>query len=181
MLTGRLRLHACIASALTTSVGRRYDTLVMEESAQILEIETFIPMLLQAPQDGHNRLKRVRPSISCHDIITSPPMPCLLAAFLLARGVAHGARAATHVLRASAASCPLTCTHVLLPYSLVLLALACCCSSIRPRALLSALRPATLCVCSKTPALRQRIWCVPNAAIACRSCSSATTTSFRPS
>ena len=60
MLTGRLRLHACIASALTTSVGRRYDTLVMEESAQILEIETFIPMLLQAPQDGHNRLKRVR-------------------------------------------------------------------------------------------------------------------------
>jgi len=31
---------------------------LMEESAQILEIETFIPLLLQNPQDGHNRLKR---------------------------------------------------------------------------------------------------------------------------
>lgn len=30
----------------------------MEESAQILEIETFIPLLLQNPLDGHNRLKR---------------------------------------------------------------------------------------------------------------------------
>jgi superfamily I DNA and/or RNA helicase len=27
----------------------RYDTLIMEEAAQILEIETFIPMLLQNP------------------------------------------------------------------------------------------------------------------------------------
>jgi intron-binding protein aquarius len=31
----------------------------MEESAQILEIETFIPILLQRPEDGHSRLKRV--------------------------------------------------------------------------------------------------------------------------
>lgn len=30
----------------------------MEESAQILEIETFIPLLLQTPQDGFSRLKR---------------------------------------------------------------------------------------------------------------------------
>lgn len=30
----------------------------MEESAQILEIETFIPMLLQRQEDGHARLKR---------------------------------------------------------------------------------------------------------------------------
>jgi hypothetical protein len=30
----------------------RYDNLVMEESAQILEIETFIPMVLQAAQVG---------------------------------------------------------------------------------------------------------------------------------
>ncbi len=30
----------------------------MEEAAQILEIETFIPLLLQTPQDGFNRLKR---------------------------------------------------------------------------------------------------------------------------
>ena len=31
----------------------------MEESAQVLEIETFIPMQLQEPQDGRARLKRV--------------------------------------------------------------------------------------------------------------------------
>jgi hypothetical protein len=29
-------------------LGFKYDNLLMEESAQILEIETFIPMLLQA-------------------------------------------------------------------------------------------------------------------------------------
>ena len=31
----------------------------MEEAAQILEVETFIPLMLQQPQDGHSRLKRV--------------------------------------------------------------------------------------------------------------------------
>eukprot|EP00906_Rhabdomonas_costata_P018529 RCo027049 len=37
-----------------------YDTIVMEEAAQILEIETFIPMLLQNPTpEGGCRLKRV--------------------------------------------------------------------------------------------------------------------------
>lgn len=30
----------------------------MEESAQILEIETFIPLLLQNPEQGRIRLKR---------------------------------------------------------------------------------------------------------------------------
>merc|ERR1711874_524846 len=38
--------------------GFKYDNILMEESAQILEIETFIPLLLQNPQDGYNRLKR---------------------------------------------------------------------------------------------------------------------------
>ena len=31
---------------------------ILKESAQILEIETFIPLLLQNPEDGYNRLKR---------------------------------------------------------------------------------------------------------------------------
>lgn len=31
-------------------LGFKYDNLLMEESAQILEIETFIPMLLQQAQ-----------------------------------------------------------------------------------------------------------------------------------
>lgn len=30
----------------------------MEEAAQILEVETFIPLLLQRPEHGCNRLKR---------------------------------------------------------------------------------------------------------------------------
>ena len=41
------------------ALGFKYDNLLMEESAQILEIETFIPMLLQRPEDGRSRLKRV--------------------------------------------------------------------------------------------------------------------------
>ena len=54
--------HAALKRRDFLRLGFRYDTLLMEESAQILEIETLIPMLLQAPQDGHNRLKRVRAS-----------------------------------------------------------------------------------------------------------------------
>lgn len=34
------------------------DNYVMEEAAQILEVETFIPLLLQEPNEGINRLKR---------------------------------------------------------------------------------------------------------------------------
>lgn len=41
-----------------TCVGFKYDNILMEEAAQILEIETFIPLLLQNPEDGYNRLKR---------------------------------------------------------------------------------------------------------------------------
>ena len=40
-------------------LGFKYDNLVMEEAAQVLEIETFIPMLLQRQEDGVSRLKRV--------------------------------------------------------------------------------------------------------------------------
>ena len=31
-------------------MGFKYDNIIMEEAAQILEIETFIPLLLQTPQ-----------------------------------------------------------------------------------------------------------------------------------
>ena len=37
----------------------QYDNVLMEESAQILEVETFVPLMLQNPQDGYSRLKRV--------------------------------------------------------------------------------------------------------------------------
>lgn len=36
-------------------LGFKYDNLLMEESAQILEIETFIPVLLQVSRRGQGR------------------------------------------------------------------------------------------------------------------------------
>ena len=50
--------HAALTRETLVKLGFRYDNVLLEESAQILEIETFIPMLLQEPQDGYNRLKR---------------------------------------------------------------------------------------------------------------------------
>lgn len=40
--------HAALKRREFLQLGLKYDNLLMEESAQILEIETFIPMLLQA-------------------------------------------------------------------------------------------------------------------------------------
>lgn len=50
--------HAALKRKELVEIGFKYDNIMMEESAQILEIETFIPLLLQNPQDGYNRLKR---------------------------------------------------------------------------------------------------------------------------
>ena len=44
--------HAAIARRQLLALGFRYDTLVMEEAAQVLEVETIIPMLLQPSHDG---------------------------------------------------------------------------------------------------------------------------------
>ena len=51
--------HAALKRRDFLKLGFKYDNLVMEESAQVLEIETFIPMMLQKPTDGRSRLKRV--------------------------------------------------------------------------------------------------------------------------
>ena len=51
--------HAALKRREFLELAFKYDNLLMEESAQILEVETTIPMLLQKPEDGHNRLKRV--------------------------------------------------------------------------------------------------------------------------
>ncbi|KCV72541.1 hypothetical protein H696_00133 [Fonticula alba] len=51
--------HAALKRADLLRLGFRYDTVLMEESAQILEIEAFIPLLLQDPQDGRGRLRRI--------------------------------------------------------------------------------------------------------------------------
>ncbi|CAH8609976.1 unnamed protein product [Dicrocoelium dendriticum] len=51
--------HAALRRRDLVQLGFTYDTILMEEAAQILEIETFIPLLLQNPDlSGHNRLKR---------------------------------------------------------------------------------------------------------------------------
>ncbi|KAL7286119.1 hypothetical protein TKK_0019633 [Trichogramma kaykai] len=50
--------HAALKRRELVDMGFKYDNILMEESAQILEIETFIPLLLQNPEDGYNRLKR---------------------------------------------------------------------------------------------------------------------------
>lgn len=50
--------HAALKRKELAELGFHYDNILMEESAQILEIETFIPLLLQNPEHGHNRLKR---------------------------------------------------------------------------------------------------------------------------
>lgn len=50
--------HAALKRRDLVSIGFKFDNILMEESAQILEIETFIPLLLQNPEDNNNRLKR---------------------------------------------------------------------------------------------------------------------------
>jgi len=52
--------HASIRRQDYVEMGLKYDTLIMEESAQVLEVETFIPMVLQKPDfgDDSTRLKR---------------------------------------------------------------------------------------------------------------------------
>ena len=40
--------HAALKRSEFLELAFKYDNLLMEEAAQILEIETFIPMLLQA-------------------------------------------------------------------------------------------------------------------------------------
>ena len=50
--------HAALKRKELVELGFQYDNILMEEAAQILEIETFIPLLLQNPEHGHNRLKR---------------------------------------------------------------------------------------------------------------------------
>lgn len=50
--------HAALKRRELVELGFQYDNILMEEAAQILEIETFIPLLLQNPEHGVNRLKR---------------------------------------------------------------------------------------------------------------------------
>ncbi|KAF5841175.1 hypothetical protein DUNSADRAFT_14005 [Dunaliella salina] len=52
--------HAALRRREFIDLAFKYDNLLMEESGQILEIETFIPMLLQRREDDVSRLQRGR-------------------------------------------------------------------------------------------------------------------------
>ncbi len=66
LLTNQARIvamtctHAAIARSHLVDLGFQYDNIVMEEAGQMLDIETFVPLLLQRSESGEpSRLKRI--------------------------------------------------------------------------------------------------------------------------
>lgn len=56
--------HAAIARSQLVQLGFQYDNIVMEEAGQMLDVETFVPLLLQRGESddsasSHSRLKRI--------------------------------------------------------------------------------------------------------------------------
>ncbi|KAI4720963.1 P-loop containing nucleoside triphosphate hydrolase protein [Aureobasidium sp. EXF-10727] len=51
--------HAAMRRQEIADLGFRYDNVIMEEAAQVTEIENFIPLALQKPRDGEMKLQRV--------------------------------------------------------------------------------------------------------------------------
>ena len=51
--------YAALKRRELIKLGFEYDNIIVEEAGQILEIETFIPLLLQEPKNNESRLKRV--------------------------------------------------------------------------------------------------------------------------
>ena len=63
--------HAAIRRQEIAGLGFHYDNVVMEEAAQITEIENFIPLALQKPKDGELPLQRV---VLCGDHLQNSPV-----------------------------------------------------------------------------------------------------------
>ena len=63
--------HAAMRRRAIASLGFHYDNVVMEEAAQITEIENFIPLALQNPKSGHAGLQRV---VLCGDHFQNSPV-----------------------------------------------------------------------------------------------------------
>ena len=63
--------HAAMRRQAIADLGFHYDNIVMEEAAQITEIETFIPLALQNPKDGNMLLQRI---ILCGDHLQNSPI-----------------------------------------------------------------------------------------------------------
>lgn len=63
--------YAAMRQQEIADLGFEYDNVVMEEAAQIKEIENFIPLALQKPKNGENTLKRV---VMCGDHLQNSPI-----------------------------------------------------------------------------------------------------------
>ena len=63
--------HAAMRRQEIASLGFHYDNVVMEEAAQITEIENFIPLAMQNPRDGKIPLQRV---VLCGDHLQNSPI-----------------------------------------------------------------------------------------------------------
>ncbi|CAI6340312.1 unnamed protein product [Periconia digitata] len=63
--------HAAMRRQEIASLGFHYDNVIMEEAAQITEIENFIPLALQNPQNGELPLQRV---VLCGDHLQNSPI-----------------------------------------------------------------------------------------------------------
>ncbi|KAK7737001.1 hypothetical protein SLS53_006757 [Cytospora paraplurivora] len=63
--------HAAMRRGEIAQLGFHYDNVVMEEAAQITEIENFIPLALQKPKDGQMPLQRV---VLCGDHFQNSPV-----------------------------------------------------------------------------------------------------------
>ena len=63
--------HAAMRRQEIADVGFHYDNVVMEEAAQITEIENFVPLALQKPKDGELPLQRI---VLCGDHLQNSPI-----------------------------------------------------------------------------------------------------------
>lgn len=63
--------HAAMRRQEIASLGFHYDNVIMEEAAQITEIENFIPLALQNPQNNELPLQRV---VLCGDHLQNSPV-----------------------------------------------------------------------------------------------------------
>ena len=63
--------HAAMRREEITNLGFQYDNVIMEEAAQITEIENFIPLALQNSKNGELPLQRV---VLCGDHLQNSPI-----------------------------------------------------------------------------------------------------------
>ena len=63
--------HAAMRRQEISDLGFHYDNVIMEEAAQITEIENFIPLALQKPKDGELPLQRI---VLCGDHLQNSPI-----------------------------------------------------------------------------------------------------------